>query len=58
MVHEGLAQGGEPREETSAKEVGLGPGCGAPPCRQPLTYPYAFIQSPKSRTEGCWAGPR
>jgi len=36
MVQEGLAQGGEPREEASAKEVGVEPGCEAPPCRQPL----------------------
>jgi len=28
MVHEGLAQAGEPREETSAQEVGVGAGAG------------------------------
>jgi len=43
MVHEGLAQGGEPREETSAKEMGVGSECGALPCRQPLTYSCVFM---------------
>jgi len=45
MVHKGLAEAGQLREETSAKEVGVGPGYSAPPCRQAVTYSYALIQS-------------
>jgi len=50
MVHEGQAQGEKPRKETSAKEVGVGPGCGAQAHGRPGTYPYGFIQK-KSEKE-------
>jgi len=58
MLREGLAQGGEPREETSAREVGGKPGCVAPPCRRPLTYPYAFIRRPQLATAPEGGSPR
>jgi len=45
MVHEGLAQGGEPRQETSAKQVG-GPGAGAA-LAPTANLPILFHSEPK-----------